>query len=411
MPNTIYNTKPTPKKFHYTYQITEISTNKKYIGVRSSNIPPKNDLGYKYFSSSTIKKFIKNQKENKNNYIYEVLSIFESKNEAAMDEMRLHKLYDVAKSPEFYNRHNASSNKFNTSNKAIVKDKNGNISCVDVNDPRYLSGELIPHCKGLIPVRNVITGEMSTTTKDNIDYINGLLVHNTKGKIVVKDKDGNTMQVDQTDPRYLSGELISIHKGKVTVKDKDGNTFSVNVDDHRYLSGELVYYFKGMVPVRDIDGNTLSVSKDDPRYLSGELVSTSTNLLIVKDKNGNNVRFTSEEYKNQNELKFHTTNKTVVIDKNGKTLSVSIDDPRYLSGELVGIAKGKIAVKDIYSNRSMIYTNDERYNVSLFPCKSKLFKINNEICTGAIASKKYNISRHVVEVRAKSAKFPDWEYL
>ena len=46
------------------------------------------------------------------------------------------------------------------------------------------------------------------------------------------------------DPRYLSGELVGIMKGtkhpgvnqgKVVVKDKDGNTMSVSVDDKRYL--------------------------------------------------------------------------------------------------------------------------------------------------------------------------------
>jgi hypothetical protein len=36
----------------------------------------------------------------------------------------------------------------------------------------------------------------------------------TKGKIVVKDKDGNIFQVNKTDHRYLSGEFKSIHKGK-----------------------------------------------------------------------------------------------------------------------------------------------------------------------------------------------------
>ena len=70
MDNTIYN-----KKFHYTYQITEISTNKKYIGVRSSKILPENDLGKIYFSSSQDKEFIKNQRINPSNYKYEILKI------------------------------------------------------------------------------------------------------------------------------------------------------------------------------------------------------------------------------------------------------------------------------------------------------------------------------------------------
>jgi hypothetical protein len=66
-----------------------------------------------------------------------------------------------------------------------------------------------------------------------------------KNKISVKDKDGNTFQVDKNDPRYLSGELVGVNKGKVIVKDKDGNKFRVDKDDPRYLSGELVGHSKG----------------------------------------------------------------------------------------------------------------------------------------------------------------------
>ena len=44
-------------KFHYVYEIEEIPTNKKYIGSRSSILLPEEDLGFKYFSSSTDKDF------------------------------------------------------------------------------------------------------------------------------------------------------------------------------------------------------------------------------------------------------------------------------------------------------------------------------------------------------------------
>jgi hypothetical protein len=55
------------------------------------------------------------------------------------------------------------------------------------------------------------------------------------------------------------------------------------------------------VTVKDQNGNTFSVSKNDSRYLSGELVGATKGLATVKDKNGNKFR-------------------------------VSITDPRYLSG-------------------------------------------------------------------------------
>ena len=62
----------------------------------------------------------------------------------------------------------------------------------------------------------------------------------TKGKITVKDKNGNIFDVNKTDPRYISGELVSNLKGTTTVKDKNGNCFRININDPRYISGELV---------------------------------------------------------------------------------------------------------------------------------------------------------------------------
>lgn len=64
------------KKYNYTYLITELSSNKKYIGVRSSDIEPNLDLGSYYFSSSTNKPFIKRQRENIFDYKYDILSVY-----------------------------------------------------------------------------------------------------------------------------------------------------------------------------------------------------------------------------------------------------------------------------------------------------------------------------------------------
>jgi hypothetical protein len=65
-----------------------------------------------------------------------------------------------------------------------------------------------------------------------------------------------------------------------------------------------------LVSVKDTNGSTFSVLKTDPRYLSGELVGVAKGTIMVKTK--------SEEY-----------------------LRVDKGDPRYLSGELVGVRKGK----------------------------------------------------------------------
>ena len=94
------------KKFNYVYQIAEANTDMKYIGVRGANIKPEYDLGTNYFSSSSNKEFIKNQKNNISNYIYSILSIHDNRCDAINEEIRLHELYDVENNIEYYNKKN-----------------------------------------------------------------------------------------------------------------------------------------------------------------------------------------------------------------------------------------------------------------------------------------------------------------
>ena len=254
MSNTIYSQKNESKKFHYTYQITELSTNRKYIGVRSSNILPEEDIGIKYFSSSSNKEFIKNQKENPSNYKYEVLIVFDTREEASDHEIELHEKYDVSRNNGYFNKINAKfEHRFGFAGYVVVIDSE------NINKKPFL------------------------TRVDDPDFISKKLISCTKGKVNVKDKDGNTFQVSKDDPRYLSGELVAISKNQVLVKNKDGNIFRVSINDPRYLSGELVGIAKGKITVKDKDGNIFRISNDDPRYLSGELEHVSKGLIMIND--------------------------------------------------------------------------------------------------------------------------------
>lgn len=91
-------------KYHYTYQITNTKLYKLYIGVRSSNIHPTKDIGIEYFSSSTDKAFIEDQKQNPQYYEYRVLGIFASRKLAVLNEIELHEIYDVGRNIKFYNK-------------------------------------------------------------------------------------------------------------------------------------------------------------------------------------------------------------------------------------------------------------------------------------------------------------------
>ena len=107
------------KKYHYVYRITNTKENKYYYGVRSSKIEPKLDLGIKYFSSSTDKEFMKEQKENKDIFKYKVVKQFESKIEAINLEIKLHNIFNVGINESFYNKSKQSSKGFDTTGKGV----------------------------------------------------------------------------------------------------------------------------------------------------------------------------------------------------------------------------------------------------------------------------------------------------
>ena len=322
-------------KYHYVYTIIEKNTNKKYIGVRSSNIHPSEDLGFHYFSSSTNNDFIYNQKINKQNYEYIVNAIFDNRDDANANEILLHELYNVAESDEYYNKSNATSTSFSTVGNVTVKDINGNILFVNKTDPRYLSGEL---------------------------------VHMSTSKAVVKDVDGNIFAVSIDDPRYLSGQLVGVNKGKVIIKNESGQY--IRVDKSELPTDKYQNMTTGKVSVRDKDGDTLLVDKDDPRFLSGELVGVNKGKVLVKDKDGNKI----------------------MVDK---------DDPRYLSGELVYHLTGRTVSEEIRKQQSIARTG------KITKLTKKLYIDGNFYLSIKLASESLNITRGLISKRCNSND-PQW---
>ena len=102
----------TNKLYHYVYRITNVVDNKHYYGKRSSSTEPALDLGIKYFSSSSNKSFVNDQKQNPGNYRYKIVFICKSSKEALALEIRLHRKFDVGVNPLFYNRAKQTSTGF-----------------------------------------------------------------------------------------------------------------------------------------------------------------------------------------------------------------------------------------------------------------------------------------------------------
>jgi hypothetical protein len=118
----------------------------------------------------------------------------------------------------------------------------------------------------------------------------------------------------------------------------------------------------GMVTVKDDGGNCFKVFKDDPRYLSGELVGVSKGLVTVKDVNENILHISVNDPRYLSGELVHNCKGTICIkDKDGNKFRVSVNDPRIKSGELVPIAKGMVLVKDKNYNILHVSVNNSRY--------------------------------------------------
>ena len=118
----------------------------------------------------------------------------------------------------------------------------------------------------------------------------------------------------------------------------------------------------GMLCVIDKHGNKLFVYRDDPRYLSGELVSIEKGKVVVSDKEGNTYKTNMDDPRYlSGELVGMNKGMVTVKDGCGNTFIVSVDDPRYLSGELLHIAKNMVTVKDKSGNFFMVSVDDPRY--------------------------------------------------
>lgn len=128
----------------------------------------------------------------------------------------------------------------------------------------------------------------------------------TIDSVSVKDKEGNCFRINNLDSRYLNGEFVGVAKDRIRVVDQYGNKTSVYKNNPEYLKGNLIETVK----VRDINNIIFDVSKNDIRIKTGELIPFAKNKTTAKDKEGN-------------------------------YFQIDCDDPKLISGELVGMFKGK----------------------------------------------------------------------
>lgn len=133
---------------------------------------------------------------------------------------------------------------------------------------------------------------------------------------------------------------------------------------------------EGFVIVRDPndpENKLFTVSVDDERYTSGELVYMFKNKALVK--NSENDTIWVDKGNIPDGYKGIQAGKVVVKDKDNNTYCVNVFDERYLNGELVPIAKNTVVVKDNSGNYMRVEKTDERYTSGQFQFMFKNTKI------------------------------------
>ena len=257
---------PSKTIYHYTYRITNLIEGKHYYGSRSSEIPPVEDLGKNYVSSSKNKDFIKDQKENPQNYKYKVIKIFDTREEAISFEIKLHDKFDVGVNESFYNKAKQTSVKFDTTGMVVVRDTEtgGILQCLK-DDPEYISGRYVGIRGGMVSVLDTETQETLSCSKNDHRYISGRYVGVATGTITVKDiETGKNLRCKTDDPNYISGRYVNMMEGK-TLSEETKRKMS---DSH-----------EGFISVRDtITGDCLRCKKDDQHYLSGRYVGVGKDI-------------------------------------------------------------------------------------------------------------------------------------
>lgn len=266
-------------KYHYFYKITNNINGHFYYGVHNTN---NLDDGY---MGSGVRLHYAYKKYGVENFTKEILKFFNTQKEAFEYESEI-VTEELVNRDDCYNLQ-VGGKYLNTHGYTTVKDKNGNTFLVSVNDPRFLSGELVGVSKGMVSVYNINdpTKTFFQVPIDDPRYISGELVRPSKGKVTVYNKDDKDemFQVPIDDPRYISGELISMNKHKILAKDINNKVYYVDIDDERYVNGELKPFWIGRKH-SDITKEKISNSYKINNHQKGEKNSQYGTCWIHNDK-------------------------------------------------------------------------------------------------------------------------------
>ena len=204
-----------PYNYHYVYRITNIKEKMYYYGVHSCNCLPKEDIGVKYYSSSSIDWFIQDQKINKQDYKYKIVKLFPTRDEANKYESMLLYKFKVTKNDKFYN-------------KAI-----------------YCNNTLYGDCANMITVYDLSLEKYVRVNvkiyrdNDNLKHIWEL--PENKDNVTCFDKNTNIHTTVSKFEFDSNPDLVGVNYGKVSGSNNP-NANIINIFNHKH---ELIYTFNG----------------------------------------------------------------------------------------------------------------------------------------------------------------------
>jgi hypothetical protein len=284
-------------KAHYVYKITNnkpTDSRKYYIGVRTApNGNPQEDT--KYWSSSKYLKEAINE-IGLENFSKEILSTWETREEANAEEIRLHRELEIGSNHLFYNKSNATRDGFYTFNQVTVTDirdgKTKNVSKEEFNlNPNY-------HQCTKDTVVVIDTRDNSTKRVTKADYQKyNYFVSPSKGFIIVKDKNNKSLRIS-LDDYYKNKHLYqTLSTGKVPAIDsRDNSTKMVSIEDYH----KFHYYrtsLSGKILVLDKIDNKLkmintSIVENNKRYEP----FNKNKISVIDIRDNTTKRVTKEEY-------------------------------------------------------------------------------------------------------------------
>lgn len=169
---------------------------------------------------------------------------------------------------------------------------------------------------------------------------------------------------NETAPKNLAkDEFVVWYYEQLLIKESFKNSLSLNKvfhDPDTYKSSWSSPP-EGMSTMKDLSGNSLRVPSNDPRVISGQLVGVTKGMTVVMDANGVTRQVSVNDKRfTSGELSHVCKNKVGVKGRDGIHLFVDKNDIRFLNGELTALSKGRCSVRDIHGNTLSVPIGDQR---------------------------------------------------